>query len=233
MNKRRGFTLAEVLITLGIIGVVAAMTIPTLISKYQKQEYVTRLKKAYAQTTEALKLMAKDHGCVNDLKCTGIFDVGTDNETLGTEFIKYFKIAKDCGTNVVQTCFSNSVSDYHDGINRYDLVADGGDPYTFVTVDGNSMYLYNNTDNCTGSNGVCASVIFDINGPDKGPNNTGRDIFLFYITNNHGAQLYPVGAHSKEHGGLSWKDLSFCDQDNTFGRECAGRIMDEGWEMNY
>ena len=45
MNK--GFTLAEVLITLGIIGIVAAMTLPTLVNNYKKQIYVVGLKKAY------------------------------------------------------------------------------------------------------------------------------------------------------------------------------------------
>lgn len=44
--KIRAFTLAEVLITLGVIGVVAAMTLPTLIQNYQEQEYVNKLKKA-------------------------------------------------------------------------------------------------------------------------------------------------------------------------------------------
>ncbi len=47
--KKIGFTLAEVLITLGIIGVVAALTIPTLVNNYQKKTYVTGLQRAYAQ----------------------------------------------------------------------------------------------------------------------------------------------------------------------------------------
>ena len=46
-DARKGFTLAEVLITLGIIGVVAAMTIPTLMAKFEKQQYVTQLKETY------------------------------------------------------------------------------------------------------------------------------------------------------------------------------------------
>ncbi len=46
--KKKGFTLAEILITLGIIGIVAAMTIPTLISNYKKKEYSTKIKKFIA-----------------------------------------------------------------------------------------------------------------------------------------------------------------------------------------
>ena len=52
--KLRGFTLAEVLITLGIIGVVAAMTIPMLIINYQKRLTLTRLKKTYSQLNQVI-----------------------------------------------------------------------------------------------------------------------------------------------------------------------------------
>ena len=59
--KRPAFTLAEVLITLGIIGVVAALTLPTLISNYKKQTYVTGLQKAYSVLNNMTKeAMAKD-----------------------------------------------------------------------------------------------------------------------------------------------------------------------------
>lgn len=51
---KNGFTLAEVLITLGIIGIVAAMTITTLITNYQKKTTATRVKKAYAELLQAL-----------------------------------------------------------------------------------------------------------------------------------------------------------------------------------
>ena len=45
MKNKLGFTLAEVLVTLGIIGVVSAMTVPTLMQNYQRQSYVTQLHK--------------------------------------------------------------------------------------------------------------------------------------------------------------------------------------------
>ena len=52
-NKNRAFTLAEVLITLGIIGVVAAITMPVLISKYRAQVFETQFKKAYSSVQNA------------------------------------------------------------------------------------------------------------------------------------------------------------------------------------
>ena len=64
MMKKFGFTLAEVLITLAIIGVVAAMTIPTLISNYKKQLVETRLARFYSMMNQAIKLSEVDNGPV-------------------------------------------------------------------------------------------------------------------------------------------------------------------------
>ena len=55
MYKKSAFTLAEVLITLGIIGVVAAMTITTLLAKYQEKQTVTKLKQTYSILSQAIR----------------------------------------------------------------------------------------------------------------------------------------------------------------------------------
>lgn len=65
--QKAGFTLAEVLITLGIIGVVAAMTIPTLIAEHQKKVTVSRLKKDYAIITQAVRLAENEYGTGFDM----------------------------------------------------------------------------------------------------------------------------------------------------------------------
>lgn len=61
MRKFVGFTLAEVLITLGIIGVVAALTLPSVIQKYQKKVTVERLKKSYSTLAQAVQMSVKDN----------------------------------------------------------------------------------------------------------------------------------------------------------------------------
>ena len=61
-KKKAAFTLAEVLITLGIIGIVAAMTIPTLISNYQEKQTVSKLQKVYATLKNALEMAKVDNG---------------------------------------------------------------------------------------------------------------------------------------------------------------------------
>ena len=62
MNKNFGFTLAEVLITLGIIGVVAALTIPQLVSNYQKKVVPIRLKKMYNTLWDAIHMAEEENG---------------------------------------------------------------------------------------------------------------------------------------------------------------------------
>lgn len=62
MKKYFGFTLAEVLITLGIIGVVASLTLPALVQKHRKQVVETRLAKFYSSINQAIKLAENDYG---------------------------------------------------------------------------------------------------------------------------------------------------------------------------
>jgi len=263
-KERKGFTLAEVLITLGIIGVVAALTIPTLIANYQKTQYVAALKKSYAEVTEALKLMANDHGCPDDLRCTGVFNWntgdGSNHTILGNEFKKYFKLAKDCGitynANDESTkCMTDSYSPAYNTYlgNRSDLNTFAGG-YRLITADGFSISLSSygpcnlnwahNSDKNLNMSAVCGVMYIDVNGL-KGPNSFGRDIFWFFITNGKGPAIYPAGGSELATDGgwaSSWLNSSgnpsncyynsSTDQ-NTTGTNCAGRIMEQGWQMLY
>lgn len=69
-NKRQGFTLAEVLITLGIIGIVAAMTIPNLIQKINEKRTVSKLIAAQSILSRAIKLAEEEYGTVDGWGCT-------------------------------------------------------------------------------------------------------------------------------------------------------------------
>ena len=69
-NKRFAFTLAEVLITLGIIGVVAAMTLPSLIQDYKEKQTVSHLLKAYALMDQSYRLMLSEYGNPRDFGVT-------------------------------------------------------------------------------------------------------------------------------------------------------------------
>jgi len=244
---RKGFTLAEVLITLGIIGVVAALTIPTLMANYQKMQYVAGLKKAYAEVNEAIKLMANDGGCPDDLSCAWS-SAATGTSTLGNAFKKYFKLSKDCGSfnspgDESSKCFSESISWNIDGSGGRSGVHDWSF-YHFITADGfgialggDSLLCDSNQDFSGATNphldnlsSVCGEIYIDVNGL-KGPNNLGRDIFGFFIANGKGPVLYPLGGADMRDN--TWRHSCGDMPGSLSGDRCAGRIMEEGWQMKY
>lgn len=243
--KKSAFTLAEVLITLGIIGVVAAMTIPTLISNYKKTQYVTGLKRAYSMFNQALLQYTNDGGCPNDLNCMNVIDWSGDPSKFGDGIIKYFKIAKKCDMTTSSGCFSNSVSMSASGEDGR-VNWDGGGLYKFITADGISYMIETPMGNCDQNNyslnitnnmtQVCGYVTVDVNGMKNGPNNQGRDIFKFYISNGKGALLYPIGG--ADVADSHWNDDSgmgglMCSNAYPDSRYCTARVMEEGWQMNY
>lgn len=239
---KKAFTLAEVLITLGIIGIVAEITIPTLLGSATKQMYVALLQKNYTIFSQGLLSLSTDMGCAGDMKCTGLFATGTTPQALGDAIIPYFKVIKNCQMNVNQGCAANSRSNYYDGSGSRSSGWDGNAAYyKFVTADGSSILIYDWANGCTDNYGsgslsqTCGPVIVDVNGA-KGPNNYGRDIFLFIITST--GSLYPYGGPFMNSGGTSyyWKDLGACQpatSSTISGSYCTGRVMDEGWQMNY
>ena len=86
-SLKSAFTLAEVLVTLGIIGVVSAMTVPTLIQNHQRKTYVVQLHKFYNEMSQALLQYQTDKNAVN-LKEAGL----NSNAAIGDLIKKYFKV---------------------------------------------------------------------------------------------------------------------------------------------
>lgn len=163
MNQgKKAFTLAEVLITLGIIGIVAAMTIPTIINSYQEQTYITQFKKAYSQLSQAYISVAKDYGTANNW---------ASSQDAYNYFKPYFNVNEDCPNTL--GCFPQVSYNDLQGVsaeNPYNRVR-----YKFNTGDGTSFMF----------DGI-TSVFVDTNGK-KGPNQFGYDFFYFVLNNKNGA----------------------------------------------
>lgn len=203
------FTLAEVLITLGIIGVVAAMTMPSLIQNYQEKATVTKLKKFYSLVSQAYVSILNDEGGSDTLQA------GDDLEMM-EKFGKYLKYQKTCGRN--KGCFPNVTykSVTGNGYNKWEddttyrsraILTDG----TLIMFNLNA--LRNNSDN------FYAQIYVDING-FKGPNQLGRDFFYFYISPE---KIVPGGAKVLE---TIFPDQKFdenCIQQN--GYACAAWVI--------
>lgn len=236
----KGFTLAEVLITLGIIGVVAAITIPTVIQKHQSKVYTTQLKKAYTELNQAFAILAREENCIGNLSCVGYFTSANSSGywSMAMDGLsKYIKLAKNCGiTN--GNCFNSNYADLngtnHDGVTSgaRALTASG---YAFKIYDyfsGNCSDTYSIGEN----GGICARIDVDVNGP-KPPNIRGRDYFSFWLTNS--GILYPYGGHLQPSSLASPWDQNttskscFATEHTSYGWGCAGRIMENGWEMDY
>lgn len=234
-GERYAFTLAEILITLGIIGVVAAITIPILTNQYQNHTYITGLQKAYATLSQISQKIQADYGCSGNLACTGLFGAATDANSLGTEFVKYYKASKDCGITTNQFCWPDSVANHYDGSGNIINKNTDATHYKFMTNDGMSMAIVNYSTNCTTTSGtgplassVCAIFSIDVNGA-KGPNRNGRDNFAFRLVND--GRVFMIGTEYD-----SYPYATNCNPAIAAGTSnsyCAGKIQAEGWQMNY
>src|SRR5574344_243526 len=252
---KQAFTLAEVLIVLGIIGIVASMTIPTLMNTVAKQEYVTALKKFYSTQTDGWSRLLADEG-VQQLDDTSVFQsmstpacgISQANDAGCKPFFdtlkKYFRFTVVTAPryNLYNLDGSQDPSnDYTDSIVL--ALADGSVMFTGTfSKDSNGTYFSTDEQIAAGGGNLyneISEINIDVNGFKK-PNTFGRDIFIFILSNN--GKLYPYfGKDMSLFFDFSpWQeDSGLCgtagstDVSNVNGMGCAGRIMDEGWQMNY
>ncbi len=186
LNKTKAFTLAEVLITLGIIGIVAAMTMPTLIAKHKTKETVSKLKKAYSTLSQAYLFAKNEHG-TPDYWIEGEPSTWESSSSLVSKLKPYLNIVKDCGNQ--PGCFWNGKyrllngNDWH----NIDETSAKGSKYRFMLNDGSSYAIEVYSTSCDKNYGsyplneTCAQLQVDING-FKAPNTAGKDLFWFYLT---------------------------------------------------
>lgn len=240
-----GFTLAEVLITLGIIGIVASLTIVPLISQYKKIQYVAKFKETYSIINQAITKYESDMGCVGDLQCTGLFNDLIDNNIDKWDYFvtNYFKVLKNCRTDVGAGCFSSATKYLNAaGTNNYD---DANWLYKFVLINGTSVGFHRQT-NCNFYGSYfeyCGEVYIDINGLAE-PNTEGRDSFSQHsVITTRRKGIMPLWG-TKAHSQYVWSDdlhawdsgntsLNCTTESDSYGFGCAARIMDEGWQMLY
>lgn len=180
---KQGFTLAEVLITLGVIGVVAAMTIPSVIKKYQEQVTVNKVKKFYSMMSQAYMLSVKDNGYANEWNVGNGLNSTTANQ-IATYLKPYLKIIKDCETN--SGCLK-----YKDKVNllkgtKHVVNYDTMDYFYKIILSDGSYIWWRGVDNwckqnVDGVSNICVIIWTDTNG-GKEPNTIGKDIFEFLLT---------------------------------------------------
>lgn len=201
---KKAFTLAEILITMGIIGVVSAMTVPALNQSWQRDAYTTQLRKVYSEVAQAAVRLKTDKNVQS------LAEARITSNNIREEFIhKYFVVLRDCP--LITGCFPNS----------YKTV--GGttvatDSISFDTCS--SSVIASGAALCYRVVGDRIRIIVDVNGT-KDPNIFGRDVFAMEVLPNgkvqdpnNGSVFYPNATKIRDTHAL-------------------GRIIKDGWKMTY
>lgn len=231
IKMRSGFTLAEVLITLGIIGVVAAITIPTLMNNVQDMQLKSAWKKEYSVINQAVTQMANDNG--GSLKGFWTTDSSTTENSILDMFSDYLKLTKKCySLSVVSTpeqadkCWHSTSGSLAAHYMKGTILNGYGNNYGYasggILNDGTLLIFYGfegvvGDGTCPGP--LCVTSIYvDVNGYKK-PNVVGKDIFRIYVLEN---STKPYGAA----GDTTFPPSTDCDAAG-FGFGCSTLYLNQ------
>lgn len=225
---KKAFTLAEVLITLGIIGIVAAMTLPTVKQKIDKQITVSKLKKSFATMYEIIRLSEKDNGEVWEWPFEKeVYDQAFNESDF---FKKYFEsYIKKVGT------FGNkSVAKDNHEIYSIDGLRIGSVQSWAVLPDGSSFGVFYNPGIAGGvpDGGAYMWVFLDINAKD-GPNRLGKDIFITELVRNKRLIMWGSSSSSKRDNLINNSNYPCKKGTNVpyAGGSCGALIQADGWQI--
>jgi len=202
------FTLAETLIVMGIIGVVAALTLPNLNSSTGDKEKVAKVKKIYQNLNDAFGRAEAVYGPVEEW-CIG--------SSVGCRFkffdriTEFMKVSKKC--DVITQC---SIG--------FDNNGSTGAPYDTAAVlaDGSTIALYTNDYN----DDKLFFARVDIDGVQKGANKQGNDIFKFLVNHEKGVYVEDIMSNSSYY---VTGDTGSC----TVSNKCFRDIAAAAWIINF
>lgn len=215
--RNKGFTLAEILVTLGVIGVIASMTVPTLIQNIQDAQLKTAWRKAFVDLSSASKLLLLDNS--NDLK-----DVFTSHNQMKDVVSRYF--------NYVRLCNYSQSDDicWHKYGNWRRLngeLTTPGSPASIVLNNGTLIRLFFLSKSCTYNEPswagmpICAFMNVDVNG-FKSPNITGKDVFSLYVTQRG---FVPIGTQEDTKYNPSQDCIEGSTESTNTGSSCAAKYL--------
>ncbi len=216
-----GFTLAETLITLGIIGVVAAMTIPNLIATHQKKQTVVKLQKAISVMNQAYRLAYDDVGEVTAEEARAL---GAQNY-FDKFWAPYIKVLSLC--NVTGCGYDKPAPwKYPNGSSTNLLIETRWSRVIFTSMDG-FLYAVITVTGADKDLRTSSSIYVDINGTAK-PNTFGRDVFLLErkIDGEKGGVVVPACST------LTNTDVNNNCSKSGGGDCCAEKIKRAGWRID-
>lgn len=225
---KKGFTLAEVLLTLAIVGIVAALTIPALLNSTGNQETISQLKKVNTELNQAFQLIIND----NNSSFVDVIAADTNND-LRNKFAEKINFTKTCNQGTAG-CYASGLKDLYGSNAGHNFIANGS---TAITPNNMNYAFINVSKNCTSGlyteNSVaksCGEIYVDLNG-FKGPNTFGKDIFNFLVTRE---KIVPQGMEGTNTYTSDWATCNPAqDRGGWGGIACTYRIIKEGWAINY
>lgn len=231
-KKKLAFTLAEVLITLGIIGIVAAMTIPALINKKQKAEIETQLKENYSIIQQSLKMAENDDIAIDSYLAENIESVKSWFYTNLAPYMKYSHVcfnAEGCWQSMGPTkTLAGTVARYNQtnigvGYNIVTIKLNNGANVSFDSYGTNDIKTLLGR-NCTYED-KALGIFIDVNG-DRKPNIIGKDIYVAVWTDKG---LLPAGIDETE----ATVDSNCSATANTInaGYYCLLKVKNNGWKI--
>ena len=188
---KKGFTLAEVLITLAIIGVVAAITIPTVINNYQKQNLYSQFVYTYNTFSRVFQLMYTDGETSQAFLASnkGSTTDETQIDGLFNSLLTHLKYTVKCEARE-KRCFKDNSNIFYknlSGTTKNEIFYMSQARPIYSLPNGTDFsYVYSGIVKKEGAPGPdfsysLLSIVADVNGIEKGPNLIGRDLFIFFF----------------------------------------------------
>ena len=237
--KKLGFTLAEILVTMGVIGVVAAMTAPVLMTNVKNQSYATKLRTTVGDLENAFSMAiaaekAEDLWGTSLLANGGVgsnFSIDVRNNFYNS-LARYLKMTtmNDYDASLY---YQNHNTTFHEmnrdgGVGIEQTIPAGNRMIPITLKNGSVIFIvvYN-----PGNDRRTGAIFIDVNAAD-GPNTYGRDVFGFNLAED--GVLFPIGGHN-EFGFTPWDDVMGCPRNGGIrqGISCTGRLVENNYQFDY
>jgi prepilin-type N-terminal cleavage/methylation domain-containing protein len=220
IKLQSAFTLAEVLITLAIIGIVAALTIPNLLTEYKARQLHSQFIKSYSTLQQAAFTIKSDEVSLDPNSYQA--------ETFYLTFLKYVKIIVNCGCDYkarskITACYSSDkTTKIYKTLNKKSADVNMLDDGQLVLLDGTNLLF----DNPSGPAAPRVFISVDLNGFLTPPNLWGYDLFTFQLVDEN---FLPMGNVSTLYSDTdTMQYCSLTSTDNLNGITCAERAKNEG-----
>lgn len=226
---KKAFTLAEVLLVIGIIGVVATLTVPQIKDTTMDREAISGLQKTFANLQNAMKLAKDKYGediaawtkndnFTEEQDPTGNLSIAAQGQRIGSRLAEYLQVDATCGLNANEACFSSSPVSTASG-NSIKIQGEEGTESNYSLDQDTSLYKILLKDKVAIGFKGTNTILIDSDGPKNGFNTVGKDIYE--VTINEDGDITYLPAHL-----MTSTEVASCLTGNALN--CASWVLNFG-----